>query len=182
MKFVAVTPAARAVGVQGPNYPTALPFSASNSDYLPTSYKIPAVLEQPFGMGLGSTPYALASYVHAGAERFQNPDLSQDLLSPAWLLLPLPLACQPHPCCRTGTAPGWARCLLPALQTPPSSDHRGHPDPEHPYNGTWAGHCLQPPAESVLSQQTRRETLTWVQNLSGGSPQVIPAGSTRTVT
>lgn len=116
-----------------------------------------------------------------GIELFQNPDLStpdQDLLSPLQLLLALPSACQHQdgqepfsPFCRPGDRELKAAATLATLN-PNVLITASRQDAA-------SGH-LQ--AESVITWQIRRETLTWVQNLSGGSPQVIPAGSTRTVT
>lgn len=55
----------------------------------------------------------------------------------------------------------------------------GNIPPAAPQQDAVPGH-LQ--AEPLTVHQTRREILTWVQNRSGGSPQVMPAGSTLTVT
>lgn len=55
----------------------------------------------------------------------------------------------------------------------------GNTPPAAPQQDAVPGH-LQ--AEPLTAHRTRKEILTWVQNRSGGSPQVIPAGSTLTVT
>lgn len=129
-----------------------------------------------------------------GAEVFQNPDLTtpdQDLLTPPQLLLTPPSACQHRPGSQAALSSAqhrdgqdtfspfsrWGDQELKAAATVTTLN------PNVLITASWqdtaSGH-LQ--AESVITHQTRRETLTWVQNLSGGSPQVIPAGSTRTVT